>query len=697
MSPEQAEGKSLDHRTDIFSIGILLYEMVTGERPFKGESAASIFSSILRDTPTAVTQANPVLPRELDKVLRRCLNKNPEYRYQTAKDIRNELVELKQDLDSGEAVGGVHTAAPRKKGWIAAIVVAAAVVAGALGYILSRVDTSDRSSRSMTGGTLTQLTSLPGGELFPSLSPDGKFVAYTGFSVTPAGTSSNIYLQRVDGQNAVPLTSDSSTLDGQPQFSPDGTQIAFARLPGGIFVMGAMGESVKRVTDHGYNPAWSPDGNAIAYSTIMTYASARSTDALEGQIRVVDIETGEARNVTPEGMDAVQPHWSPSGHRIAFWSFADGIRDIWTIPAAGGEAVPVTNDSHIDWNPVWSPDGRFLYFVSDRGGTMSLWRIAIHEASGAVRSEPELVMTTMGNRMQQLSISGDGQHLAWAAVADISPLLKIAFDPDAGIVIGEPLDVWRGSKTTIYPQISPDGEWIAFSFQLAGGKASLALIRPDGTDLRDLTDGSAGNVVCQWSPSGEEISFTSNRSGSFEVWSIHRDGSGLRQLTDTPELFTSGGYWSPDGSLMAFSSDKSPHLLDPRKPWEEQTPQPLPSRDAPGYLEISEFSPDGRRLAGNWEGGEDAYKLALYDLETKEYRIFEAEGTFPTWLADGRRLLYSASNNMYLLDTVSGDVRNILSDVEPDFSVSADNGWIYFSRSIAEADIWMLTLNQEHE
>ena len=112
---------------------------------------------------------------------------------------------------------------------------------------------------------------------------------------------------------------------------------------------------------------------------------------------------------------------------------------------------------------------------------------------------------------------------------------------------------------------------------------------------------------------------------------------------------------------------------------------------------FSEFSPDGRRLVGYWEGGEDAYKLALYDLETKEYRIFETKGRDATWLADGRRLLYYSSNNMYLLDAVSGEVREILSDMQSDFSVSRDNRWIYFTRSLREADIWMLTLNQEHE
>jgi TolB protein len=462
--------------------------------------------------------------------------------------------------------------------------------------------------------------------------------------------------------------------------------------------MGATGESVRRVTDQGFHPAWSPDGDAIAYSTVGIITSARTAGALEGQIRVVDLESGAIRHVTPEGRDAVQPHWSPSGHRIAYWNFIDGIRDIWTIPAAGGEAVPVTQDAHVDWNPVWSPDGRLLYFLSDRGGTMSLWRIAIDEISGAVRSEPELVLTTVGNEMAHLAISGDSRHIAYSAVATFGPLLKVAFDPNTGTVIGEPVDVLRGSKRTMDPKISPDGEWIAFSFYLGGGKGSLALIRPDGTDLRELTDGSFGNFVATWSPNGEEISFGSNRSGSYEVWSIRRDGSGLRQITDTPERHTIGGYWSPDGSLMAFSIDRKPHLLDPRKPWDEQTPQSLPPGEIPGSFIPYTFSPDGRRLAGHWEGGEEDYQLALYDLDSNAYRLFEVRGPFPIWLADNRRLLYgSFSNKMYLMDTVSGDVREILSDVRAIFTISRDNRWIYFSRFVQEADIWMLTLNQEQE
>jgi serine/threonine protein kinase len=136
MSPEQAEGKSIDHSSDIFSIGIILYEMATGQRPFQGDTAASVLSSIIKDTPESVTNLNPHLPRDLAKLIRRCLAKNPNDRLQTAKDLRNELRELKQELESGEVLEGVSTAKPRKGWLVPALVLAMIVVAAAAGYLL---------------------------------------------------------------------------------------------------------------------------------------------------------------------------------------------------------------------------------------------------------------------------------------------------------------------------------------------------------------------------------------------------------------------------------------------------------------------------------------------------------------------------------------------------------------------------------
>ena len=184
--------------------------------------------------------------------------------------------------------------------------------------------------------------------------------------------------------NPTNLTARSTADDTQPAFSPDGERIAFRseRDGGGIFVMGATGEAVRRLTDFGYNPAWSPDGTQVV---VAAESIVRPEDRFlpVSRLWVVDLDTQKVRLLSSD--DGVQPSWSPHGHRIAFWASTSGQRDIWTISAEGGKPVPVTQDQHVDWNPVWSPDGRYLYFISDRSGPMNLWRVAIDERSGVVQ------------------------------------------------------------------------------------------------------------------------------------------------------------------------------------------------------------------------------------------------------------------------------------------------------------------------
>ncbi|MEO6223426.1 MAG: protein kinase, partial [Vicinamibacterales bacterium] len=540
MSPEQAEGKSVDPRSDIFSLGIVQHQMLTGQRPFTGDSQASIMSAILRDTPPSITDRHPALPHSLARIIKRCLAKDPTRRYQTALDLRNDLEEVRQEIDSG--VGRVVSAATPVTSYVpmaaAALVVSALAIAGAVYWL--RAPEAGRSEP--TGeATFSQLTHEPGQELFPSLSPDGKTVAYT----SAANGNLDILAQRVSGATVigVNLTRDSAADDLQPAFSPDGEFIAFRseRDGGGVFVMGATGESVRRVADFGYHPAWSPDGQQLLCVTQnVTDPAIRFTTS---QLWAIATATG-AKRLLSEG-DAVQPSWSPHGHRIAYWGRTTGTGpgEIWTMPAGGGEPVAVTTEPSMDWNPVWAPDGRHLYFSSDRGGTMNLWRVPIDEQTGKTMGRAEAVTTGVGASSQHVTISSDGRRIVYAAVVETTNLQKVAFDPDAGTAVGMPEWITRGSRTVAQPDASPDGTLLAFNS--AGKQEDIFVTHADGLGLQQLTDDAFKDRAARWSPDGRRIAFYSDRTGKYEIWVVNRDGGGLQQLTHSPGAHYP--VWSPDG------------------------------------------------------------------------------------------------------------------------------------------------------
>ncbi len=522
-----AEGKTVDHRSDIFSLGTVLYQMTTGEKPFKGDNPGTILSSIIRDTPTTITGLKPELPRDLGRIVKRCLVKDLDHRYQSSKDVRNDLEELQQDLASGEVSAGAVAARPTgiKKSYLLAVIAAVAVVSVATTYLLLR---SDRQPQGPIQGTFSELTTQAGEEVYPSLAPDGDFVVYM------SETSGNwdIYLQRVGGQKDINLTEDSPEDDNTPVFSPDGDQIAFRseRQGGGIFVMGATGESVKRITDFGYHPAWSPDGESLVFAEEGFPGPLQRASI--SQLWTVEVGSGETRLIS-EG-DAVQPNWSPSGHRIAYWAVPEGgQRDILTVAAEGGDPIRVTDDPPVDWNPVWSPDGGSLYFLSDRGGSMNLWRVSIDEGSGKVLGEPQPV-TTPSPYVAHLSISGNGDRLVYASRIQTSNIQKVGFDPTEEKILGQPVPVTRGSQTYGLGNASPDGAWL--SLTSSGTQEDVFIVRPVGTGLRQLTDDRYKDRQPLWSPDGDRIAFYSDRSGTYQLWTIRPDGSGLEQVTDASEM-----------------------------------------------------------------------------------------------------------------------------------------------------------------
>src|SRR5947199_234065 len=309
----------------------------------------------------------------------RGLAKAPEDRYPDAAVLLDDLSALER-----AATGMERTAASRRRllAWVAVLMM---VLAGGF-WLFRNVRRSATVGPEPSQATVTRLTDLPGREWFPSLSPDGNFFVYA----RKVGERSRLFLQQVGGGTALDLLPNSFAGDSQPAISPDGHEIVFRseREGGGIFLMGLMGESVRRVTGFGFNPAWSPDGKEILCATegINTPLIRRHPS----QIYRVDLVTGRRRLVHTG--DAVQPSWSPNGLRIAYWGASpSGQRVIWNVPAEGGEAVQVTTGTSVDWNPVWSPDGRYLYFASDRSGVTNLWRLPLDERSGRVLGKPEPV------------------------------------------------------------------------------------------------------------------------------------------------------------------------------------------------------------------------------------------------------------------------------------------------------------------
>ncbi|HEX4950322.1 MAG TPA: protein kinase [Blastocatellia bacterium] len=727
MSPEQARGQKVDGRTDIFSLGTVLYEMLSGRAPFAGATPGDLIVAILEREEPPVSHYAEGIPAELDGVVRKALCKEREERYQTAKELLSDLKAIKHRLEfeaelerSGQpreenrspvAVGArqaVRTADAEaqttKRGEYAIteskrqkrnvlLIAGAVIVVAVAGYLVWRFQSRNEAALSPPrNAAFTQLTDQGGPEYFPSLAPDGKSFVYASY----ASGNWDIYFQRVGGKNAINLTKDAVADDTQPAFSPDGERITFRseRDGGGIFVMGATGESVKRLTDFGYNPAWSPDGKEIACAEENTVTNPVMRWSANNRVWTVSVSTGEKRLVMTEG---TQPNWSPNGHRIALSGRLKpgGRRDIFTIPAGGGETIEVTTDPATDWNPVWSPDGKYLYFVSDRSGSMNLWRVPVEEHSGKVLGQPEAV-TTPSPFSAHLSFSRDGKRVVYAQIVSRANFQQVGFDPRREKLMGQPAWITQSSRWANTPDLSPDGEWLAFDSQ-GGQPEDLFVVRRDGTSLRQLTDDAHRDRRPNWSPDGKQIVFFSNRSGKWEIWMINSDGSGLQQLTDTPKEVTNA-VWSPDGTRLVYRNyGSSPSIIEVGKPWPEQSPEVLPSmKDLSDWFPWS-WSPDGRKIAGFKMGAGGPEGISVFSLESRQLEKLTNFGLRPVWSSDSRRMLFQdLQARLYLLDSQSKKFREVLSgrphDLGNGVALSRDDRLIYFSLVTTEADIWLMSL-----
>jgi Tol biopolymer transport system component len=687
MSPEQARGRAVDRRADIWAFGVVVFELLTGARLFAGETVSDTIAAVLRqDIPW--DRLPETTPPRLKRLLAHCLDRDPRNRLKDAGDVRIEIDDLIGARGGNDAPASPAAAAtPRRNveraGWIAI-----AAASAALGWWLgSSRPAPDRAEWSQ----FTQLTDDAGRETMPAISPDGDSIAYAGDT---AG-SWDIYVRRIGGRNATKVTGDPSRDEGAPAFAPDGRTIAFheADANGGIFIVGATGESERRITDAGFHPAWSPDGRSIAFcqERIVDPRSRVVTSA----VSVVDVATGAVRVVTKG--DAVQPVWSPDGTRLAYWAQVGGQRDVYTIAAAGGAPVKVTDDAALDWSVAWAPDGRHLYFASDRGGAMNLWRIPVDQTSGRARGAAEPVTGGVQSTATMPSFSSDGRKLVFSSTVSQTNPVALPFDPVAERV-GAPRHLMRHSSGLAPHSVSPDGTLLVLAS--LGVVEDLWIGRVDGTSLRRLTDDPHRDRVPAWSPDGKEIAFYSNRTGKYEIWAIRPDGSGLRQVSQRPGPSVWYPFYDPAGGrLWATLSTTMAPITFPLtgatlEPGTELPPLTVDGGAFRPYginrdgtrLAGAAMSPDGVRLGAGW-----------HDLKTGETWTVREGSSFGSavWL-DDRRVVFTVDGRVLATADTSKRFRIIGGPFPFDVSgpippaVTPDGRTIFVAGISTEADVWMV-------
>ena len=701
MSPEQVRGEPADHRSDLFSLGVVLYEMLTGRRAFEHGSAVETMSAILKEEPAGLETLAETQSPSLLRLLQHCLEKRPEERFQSARDLAFDL----RSLASGGSMSsrsGQAAAIPERRSPRGLVAIAAVALGGIAAGWLAATWLSRGGEAAIAGAaprpTFRQLTKVPGGERDPTITPDGESFVF----VKRDGDDLDLFAQRIDGAKAIPLTADCDEDDYDPAYSPDGRSIAYRSEcgGGGVFVMGATGESGRRVTDFGFAPAWSPDGRELAVVTEQLEGpTSRSSTS---QLWAVNVESGVRRKVSDH--DAMSPTWAPDGKRIAFWGLkGDGFqRDLWSVAADGSESAPdsafaILDDPPLDWAPVYSRDGRWLYFCSTRGGTFNLWRLALEPATGKPRGEPE-ALTAPSSWAGPFALSADGRTAVFVDRNIETEIVGAPLDPERSELAAQPAHLFSGSFELREQTLSPDGEWVLFTNE--DPPQQLHLVRADGTGYRQLTNDSDRNRQGAWSPKGDWIVFQTTR-GESSVAAVRPDGGGWQSLP--VGLGLSSPAWSREGStLSAFDSSKGAVLIDVRNGLGAPVSRLLPPI-SPGVLfwPIT-WSPDGSLVAGAASRDGQTESLALYSLASGTYRLLpwrtdRNEGLTITFL-DRRRIVYNTDLALWLGDLDSGETKRLVSAAPghrlANATSAADGRSLTWIDRTDESDIWLMTLDE---
>jgi eukaryotic-like serine/threonine-protein kinase len=571
MSPEQVRGAVADEASDIFSLGCVLYEMVTARRAFLRDTAAQTMTAILEEDPAPLPSLPGHLGFELERIIRACLEKDPARRFHSSHDVAFALrgiLERSASDGPGAATREVSGPAPspgslRKavmsNPWLSGISLTAVALAG--GTYLLRLNNPTPVSPTTSAAPAVPLTAYPGFEVAPSLSPDGSQVAFSWNG--PAQDNYDIYVKLVGPGEPLQLTKNPAR-DDMPAWSPDGRTIAFYRITSettaDLIVMPALGgaelrlATVRPVYSRNRpfsNLAWTPDGRWLMFGGEISRDSSRG-------IWLISADGGETRPLTAlqagEAASDVSPIPSPNGDRVAFIrEFSIDRSAVLVAPLTPGFAplgrpVQVTSDRSGILGIAWTPDGTGLVFSSSGHGAVSrLNRLAL-KPDGSHSSEPELM--PFGDQAAAISISKTGR-LVYSAQFRDTELYEVpisgATPPKAQATLSSTFDEHT-------PHYSPDGKQLAFASTRTGSE-EIWISNSDGTNPVKMT--AVGGPQCsnpQWSPTERMIVFNSRRGGSADLYTLQPDSGKVSPLTDGPSNDVEPS-WSHDGRWIYFASN----------------------------------------------------------------------------------------------------------------------------------------------
>jgi len=688
MSPEQAAGGEIDRRSDLYSLGCVLYEMLSGEPPFRGLTPQSVVAKHVTEPPPALQVRDGAVPTSVAEALDKAMAKSPADRFGTAAAF------------AGALATGQETRVARRRIALAALGILA--VLGLAFYAGRRIPAQPAAGGAVASGfnrKLSQLTFGEGIEEWPAWSPDGGRLAY----VAEVDGVRQLFVRTVATGKERRLTQEPND-DIQPAWSPDGKGLAFvrARTSGGkleptdingwyqdggdIWMIDvATGRETKLVED-AFGPAYSPKGGRLAFDA--AWAGAR-------RIWIADSTGRNPRQITSDSSEAVvhtSPRWSPDGSRLAFRRIETIKSDIVAVDLATQTLTRVTNDNIPDMDPVWAPDARHLYFASSRGGGMNLWRVGV-TSGGEVTGPPEQLTTGAGDDIEP-TVAPDDSRLAFAVRGINSDLWRLPVAPSTGLAAGSPEPVVRTSRVESRGAWSPDGRSIAFNSDRLGEMNIWLRGMADSTE-RQLTQGPGGDYQPNWSPDGKSIVFFSARAGAADIWAVQTSDGRLTRLTDDPATDTNP-FYSPDGKRIAFLSDRGGRS----ELWIMSADGSAQRRLAPVVAggHFLRWTPDGRGIVFRSENGTQIQIFRIGVEDGSLTRLPDvASGAHMSFSPDQSRILdVRGHKTLWVYPTNGSTPQQVFAFADPDVRIdyptwSPDGKWILFDRAAPRGgDLWVI-------